>query len=348
MIQPLRSVAAASPEPTPLRASSAPVSARHASVQSAGRTIGFEAAGLQALQAALEGPLGEAFARAVETISASAGRVIVSGMGKSGHIGRKLAATMASTGTPAFFVHPAEASHGDLGMITSDDVVLALSWSGETAELRDILHYAHRFRVPVVAITSRPESALAEAAEVALILPRATEACPHGLAPTTSTAMQLTMGDALAVALLESRKFTPGDFKRFHPGGKLGAVLTFVRDAMHSGASVPLVTTGTPMSEALLVMTAKSFGCVGVTDGDGDLIGIVTDGDLRRHMGPELTAKTVDVVMSRSPRTVAPDDLAASALSVLQGGAITTLFVVHDRKPVGVLHVQDLLKLGVA
>ncbi|GBD48718.1 KpsF/GutQ family sugar-phosphate isomerase [Methylopila sp. Yamaguchi] len=318
------------------------------SVASALRTVETEAAGLSELAAALNGALGAPFACAVETIAAARGRIIVSGMGKSGHVGRKIAATFASTGTPAFFVHPAEASHGDLGMITSDDVVLALSWSGETAELRDMVHYTGRFRVPLIAVTSREDSALGREADIALVLPRATEACPHGLAPTTSTTMQMAIGDALAVALLESRSFTPSDFRRFHPGGKLGAVLTFVRDAMHQGESVPLAPLGTKMSEALIVMSAKSFGCVGVTDAGGALVGIVTDGDLRRHMGPGLTAMAVEEVMTRSPRTVRSTDLAAQALSELQSRAITALFVVDGGKPVGLVHIHDLLKLGVA
>ena len=317
-------------------------------VSSAIRTVEIEQAGLASLAGALKGALGVAFAKAVETIAASKGRVIVTGIGKSGHVGRKVAATLASTGTPAFFVHPAEASHGDLGMIAEDDVIVAMSWSGETVELRDILQYAHRFRVPLIAITSSLTSALGRAADVALILPRVGEACPHGLAPTTSTTMQLALGDALSVALLESRKFTSGDFKRFHPGGKLGAVLTFVRDVMHVGEAVPLISLGAPMSDALIVMSQKSFGCVGVVDGDGALVGIVTDGDLRRHMGPGLTAMAVDAVMTRSPRVIRPDDLAAGAMSELQGRSITALFVVDQGRPVGLLHIHDLLKLGLA
>jgi arabinose-5-phosphate isomerase len=318
------------------------------SVASAVRTLRTETAGLAQLADALAGDLGVQFARAVETLVAARGRTIVTGMGKSGHIGRKLAATFASTGTPAFFVHPGEASHGDLGMITSDDAILALSWSGETAELRDMLQYARRFQVPLVAITSKSDSALGRAADVALVLPRATEACPHGLAPTTSTTMQLALGDALAVALLESRQFTPGDFKHFHPGGKLGAVLTFVRDAMHSGAAVPLISAQAEMSEALIVMSAKSFGCVGVVDESGALVGIVTDGDLRRHMGPKLISMGVAQVMTAAPRSISPGDLAATALNELQGSEITALFVVEDRKPVGLVHIHDLLKLGLA
>jgi arabinose-5-phosphate isomerase len=319
-----------------------------AAVASASRTIEIETAALEALRAALDDELGPAFAKAVARLGGATGRIIVSGMGKSGHVGRKIAATFASTGTPSFFVHPAEASHGDLGMITPDDVVLALSWSGETAELRDLLNYSRRFRVTVVAVTSSATSALGRAADIALLLPKVAEACPHGLAPTSSTTMQLAIGDALAVALLESRKFTPGDFQRFHPGGKLGAVLTFVRDAMHVGDAIPLAPLGTPMSEALIEMSRKSFGCVGVVDGDGALVGIVTDGDLRRHMGPNLTGMPVEAVMTKNPKVIAPDDLAASALSELQGRAITALFVVENGKPVGLVHIHQLLKLGLA
>lgn len=325
-----------------------PDAAASEAIDSAIRTIEIEQAGLASLAGALRGALGVAFAAAVEIMSAAKGRVIVTGMGKSGHVGRKIAATMASTGTPAFFVHPAEASHGDLGMITSEDVVLALSWSGETTELRDMLHYAGRFRVPLIAVTASLDSALARAAEVVMVLPRVGEACPHGLAPTTSTTMQVALGDALSVALLEGRRFTPGDFKRFHPGGKLGAVLTFVRDVMHVGDAVPLIAAGAGMSDALIVMSQKSFGCVGVVEEDGRLIGIVTDGDLRRHMGPELVSMRVEQVMTCSPRTVAPKDLAASAMSEMQGRAITALFVLESGRPVGLLHIHDLLKLGLA
>jgi len=348
MTQPLRQPSDASSRPAVSVRSVDAAQARVEAIASAVRTIEIEQAGLASLCGALKGALGVAFAAAVETIAGARGRVIVSGIGKSGHVGRKIAATFASTGTPSFFVHPAEASHGDLGMITSDDVVLALSWSGETAELRDVLHYATRFRVPIVAVTSRIDSALGRAADVNLILPRVGEACPHGLAPTTSTTMQLALGDALSVALLENRRFTPGDFKRFHPGGKLGAVLAFVRDVMHAGDAIPLVPLGTKMSEALIVMSHKSFGCVGVVDGDGALVGIVTDGDLRRHMGPDLVASTVDTVMSRSPRTVLPDHLAAAAMSEMQGREITALFVVENGRPVGLVHIHDLLKLGIA
>jgi arabinose-5-phosphate isomerase len=325
-------------------------------VASALRTLATEAAGLDALSTALSGDLGEAFAAAVEKIKSAAvpaqqhgaGRVIVTGMGKSGHIGRKIAATFASTGTPSYFVHPGEASHGDLGVITPHDVIIALSWSGETIELKDLLDYATRFNVTLIAITSNRDSALARAADVVLQLPTATEACPLGLAPTTSTLMQLAIGDALAVALFESRGFTALDFKALHPGGKLGAVLTFVRDMMHTGAKVPLVGPGTPMSEAIVEMSAKGFGCVGVTDNAGKLSGIITDGDLRRHMQPDLLSQPVERVMTPNPKSARPDQLAGEVLEHLNAAKITALFVVEDKKPVGLVHLHDLLRIGVA
>lgn len=315
---------------------------------SALRTIATERAGLDALHAALADGLGQPFAAAVAMIRGASGRVIVSGMGKSGHVGRKLTATLASTGTPAHFVHPAEASHGDLGMVGRDDLILALSWSGETAELRAVVEYASRFRTPLIAVTSNAESALGRQATHVLALPRAEEACPHGLAPTTSAVMQLALGDALAIALLETRGFTAQDFRLFHPGGKLGASLHFVRDIMHKGASMPVAPTGSPMTEAIVTMTAKGLGCLGVVDRDGALIGMITDGDLRRHIGPDLLARTVDEVMTRSPKTIPPDMLVGAAIDRLNGAKITVLFVVENGKPVGVLHMHDLLRIGVA
>ncbi len=319
-----------------------------ASVNSALRTVDVEVAGVARLRKSLEGALGAVFEDAVDLIDRSTGRTIVTGMGKSGHIGRKIAATLASTGTPAFFVHPAEASHGDLGMITADDVVLALSWSGETAELRDLVNYAGRFRVPLVAITSNGGSALGKAADLALVLPAVAEACPHGLAPTTSTLMQLALGDALSVALLERRRFTRHEFKRFHPGGKLGGVLTLVKDVMRSGESAPVVRSGAGMAEALIMMSAKSLGCVAVADASGALIGVITDGDLRRHMGPQLTNMAVDAVMTHAPQTISGDELAATALSEMQANVISALFVVDKGPGIGVVHMHDLIKLGVA
>lgn len=309
--------------------------------------LGTEAAGLNALAAALDATFGGA----VDRLAAIAGRVVVSGMGKSGHVARKIAATLASTGTPALFVHPAEASHGDLGMIVPGDAVLALSNSGETAELADLVAHSRRFALPLVAITARPDSALARAADVALLLPDAAEACPMGLAPTTSTTMQMALGDALAVALLTRRGFSAAEFRTFHPGGKLGSRLRHVRDLMHSGDAMPLTVGETPMHEALLLITEKQFGCVGVVDADGRLAGIVTDGDLRRAMGPDLLSRRVFEIMTQAPRSIGPDALAAEALHAMTARQrrITSLFVVDaDRRPVGILHLHDLLRAGLA
>jgi arabinose-5-phosphate isomerase len=318
-------------------------------VESALRTIRTEIMGLESLHAGISNGNGVAFAKAVALIRAASGRVIVTGMGKSGHVGRKVAATLASTGTPAHFVHPGEASHGDLGMIRNEDVILALSWSGETAELSDIIAYSRRYRVGLVAVTSNPDSTLATEADVALVLPKAEEACPNGLAPTTSTTMQLALGDALAVALLEARGFTPEDFRTFHPGGKLGAKLTFIRDIMHRGEELPVVTLGTSMAEAIVEMSARRFGCVAVVDGAGCIAGIISDGDLRRHMRPDLTTRTVDEVMTRSPKTIPETELAVEALELMNRSRITALFVVSaDKKPTGIVHIHDLLRIGVA
>ncbi len=309
--------------------------------------LGTEAAGLRALAAALD----ERFTRAVELLDGVPGRVVVSGMGKSGHVARKIAATLASTGTPALFVHPAEASHGDLGMIVAGDVVLALSNSGETAELADLVAHARRFGLKLIGITARAGSTLAAAADVALLLPEAAEACPMGLAPTTSTTMQMALGDALAVALLMRRGFTAGDFGQFHPGGKLGARLRRVRELMHTGDAVPLAPPDTKMDRALLLMTEKRFGCLGITDAAGRLAGIITDGDLRRAMGPDLLVRTAHEVMTTAPRTIGPDALAGAALHLMNAPErpITTLFVVDSAgRPVGILHVHDLLRAGIA
>jgi arabinose-5-phosphate isomerase len=327
---------------------SAQTHAETTAVDVARRTLLLETEGLKALTENLSGELGAAVEAAVALMQAASGRVIVSGIGKSGHIGRKLAATLASTGTPAFFVHASEASHGDLGMILPGDVILALSFSGETRELQDLIQHATRFSVPLIAITANAASALGSAANVVLALPRATEACPHGLAPTTSTTMQLALGDALAVALLESRGFTAQDFKVFHPGGKLGAMLSYVRDLMHPLEATPLVPRGTPMSEAIIVMSAKSFGCVGVTGSNGELAGVITDGDLRRHMGPDLLSLTVDDVMTGNPRSISPDTLATVAIERMNSTKILTLFVVDDNRPAGLIHIHDLLRAGVA
>ncbi|MGH6814813.1 MAG: KpsF/GutQ family sugar-phosphate isomerase [Hyphomicrobiaceae bacterium] len=317
-------------------------------VAAALRTLKIESEGLAALAAALDGPAAEPFAKAAALIAAARGRTIVTGMGKSGHVGQKVAATFASTGTPAYFVHPGEASHGDLGMITRQDVIVALSWSGETIELKNIITYSRRFAVPLIAITSRADSALAKAADVVLELPKAAEACPHGLAPTTSTTMQLALGDCLAIALLEAKGFTAHDFKVFHPGGSLGASLKFVSDLMHKGDRVPLARQDETMSRALVTMTQKSFGCLGIVDDRGKLAGIITDGDLRRHMGEDLLGATAASVMTRDPKAVPPDLLASAALELINASRITALFVVENGAPVGIVHVHDLLRAGVA
>jgi arabinose-5-phosphate isomerase len=317
-------------------------------IASAVRTLTTEANGITTLAAAIHDGLGRSFTAAVELISGTRGRLIVTGMGKSGHVARKVAASFASTGTPAFFVHPSEASHGDLGMITPDDLIIALSWSGETVELKDLIDYSRRFRIGLIAITAAADSTLGHAADVVLVLPQAREACPHNLAPTTSTLMQAALGDALAIALLESRGFTAVDFSRLHPGGRLGAMLKFVRDIMHTGREVPLAPLGARMSEAITEMTAKTFGCVGIVDARGDLVGIITDGDLRRHMSDNLLDLTVEEVMTKKPITVRPDQLVSEALELLNSTKKTQLLVVDAGKPVGVVHFHDLLRAGVA
>jgi arabinose-5-phosphate isomerase len=335
----------AKPHTTSERAASA-----HADrmVASALRTLEAEADGITALAAEIRDGLGRAFVAAVDLIHGAKGRLIVTGMGKSGHIGRKIAATFASTGAPAFFVHPGEASHGDLGMITADDLIMALSWSGETVELKDLIDYTRRFRIGLIGITANSESTLAKAADVALVLPNAREACPHNLAPTTSALMQLALGDALAVALLESRGFTALDFRALHPGGRLGAQLKFVGDIMRSGTDVPLVALGTLMGDAIVEMSSKSLGCVGITDAAGRLVGIITDGDLRRHMRPDLLDARVDDIMTPGPKTVRPDQLVSEALELLNASNITALMVVEAGSPVGIVHFHDLLRAGVA
>jgi arabinose-5-phosphate isomerase len=320
----------------------------HPHLESALRTLEAEAGGINALTEAIRNGLGQSFVAAVELIRRAKGRVIVTGMGKSGHVARKIAATMASTGTPAFFVHPGEASHGDLGMITPDDVIMALSWSGETTELKDLIDYSRRFRIGLVAMTADVASTLGKSADVTLLLPQAREACPHNLAPTTSSLMQLALGDALAIGLLESRGFTAVDFGLLHPGGRLGVLLKFTRDVMQGGKSVPLAPLGTKMSTAVLEMSAKGFGCVGITNREGNLVGIITDGDLRRHMRPDLLNASVDDVMTRNPKTVRPDQLVSETLELLNSMKITALFVVDAGQPVGIVHIHDLLRAGAA
>ena len=313
-------------------------------LKSAQNTLAAEVEGLQQLSQSL----GDDFMAAVDLLAKAKGRVIVSGMGKSGHIGNKITATMASTGTPAHFVHPAEASHGDLGMITPDDVVLGLSWSGGTQELASLLQYTTRFSIPLIAITSNKDSLLGRSATICLELPKAAEACPNGLAPTTSTTMQLALGDALAVALLERRNFSASDFKNFHPGGKLGASLTHIVDVMHKGDALPLAPAAMKMDEALVMMTEKGFGCLGVTNDSGALSGIVTDGDLRRHMSPDLLGKSVADIMTQNPQTITGDKLTAEALNLMQDRKIQCLFVCEESKPIGLIRILDLLRIGTA
>jgi arabinose-5-phosphate isomerase len=319
-----------------------------AAIASALRTLDAEGSGVDALAAALRDGLSTSFAAAVDLIRAAQGRVIVTGMGKSGHVARKIASTFASTGTPAFFVHPGEASHGDLGMIANDDVILVLSWSGETAELKNITDYSRRHGIKLIVISAIPESTLAKVADVVLALPQAREACPHNLAPTTSSLMQLALGDALAIALLESHGFTAVDFGLLHPGGKLGTLLKTVRDIMHTGERMPLVPIGTRMSEAILEMTTKGFGCVGIVDMRGLVVGIITDGDLRRHMRNDLLDAVVDNVMTHKPKTVRPDQLLSETLDILNSMKVTALFAVEAGKPAGIIHVHDLLRVGAA
>lgn len=321
----------------------------HDVVESALRTISYGQQGLNALDEALQDGLGTAFRQAAELIGSIDGRVVITGIGKSGHIGRKIAASLASTGTPSFFVHPVEANHGDLGMITSSDVVLALSWSGETAELRGLVSFTRRFSVPLIALTSGEASTLAREADIVLLLPKAQEACPHGLAPTTSTLLQLALGDALAVALLEARGFSAADFRVYHPGGKLGAMLSHVSDLMHTGDRLPLVTKGCPMPDAIHELSAKRFGCVGVIDADGRLCGVVTDGDIARHLDSNLGAMSVDEVMTQNPKTVGKDTLATGAMAILNKHGIAALLVVDEEKrAIGIVHFHDLLRVGVA
>jgi arabinose-5-phosphate isomerase len=319
-----------------------------AAIDSALRTLDAERSGVDALIEALSNGLGAQFAAAVELIRAARGRVIVTGMGKSGHVGNKIASTLASTGTPAMFVHPAEASHGDLGMIAKGDVILALSWSGETAELKNLTDYSRRFRIGLIAMTANAHSTLGKTADVVLTLPQAREACPHNMAPTTSSLIQLALGDALAIALLESHGFTAVDFGMLHPGGKLGALLKTVSDFMHTEEAVPLVALGTAMSDAILQMSAKGLGCVGIIDSQGKLVGIITDGDLRRHMRNDLLDARVDDVMTKAPKTVRPDQLISETLDILNSMKVTALFAVDAGKPVGVIHVHDLLRAGAA
>ncbi len=312
-------------------------------IGSARRVLSVEGHGLAALAASL----GTEFVEALDVLCQVSGRVVVTGIGKSGHVGRKIAATFASTGTPAMFVHPAEASHGDLGMITPGDAILALSNSGETSELAHVVVYAKRFEIPLIAVTKKGDSALAKAATVTLVVPDSDEACPMRLAPTTSTTVMMALGDALAVTLFERKGFTANDFQTFHPGGELGRRLVPVADIMHVGSEVPLIDGDAPMAQALVTMTAKRFGCVGIVATDGHLRGIITDGDLRRHMGPDLVGVRAADVMNPDPKTIRPGALASEALGVMNARTITNLFVVDDAQvPVGIVHIHDCLRAG--
>ena len=329
---------------SPTAASAALDVIEHDDLAAARRVVAQESRALARLAEALTGR----FVEATEVLAATRGRIVLSGMGKSGHIANKIAATLASTGAPALFVHPAEASHGDLGMITEADTLLMLSNSGETPELADLVNYATRFSIPLVAIVGRAPSTLADSATVALVLPDEPEAGTLGLAPTTSTIMMLALGDALAVALLERKGLTAEDFSLYHPGGKLGRRLVRVADIMHAGDALPLVPAETAMAEALIVMTAKRLGCVGATDARGALAGIVTDGDLRRHMDGGLLQKPVSDIMTRDPVTIHGSALAAEAVHLMNQRQITSLFVIEGERPVGVIHIHDCLRAGLA
>lgn len=309
---------------------------------SARRVLSVEAQALQDLA----DQLGDELVRALDILSAVEGRVVVTGMGKSGHVGNKIAATLSSTGSPAFYVHPAEASHGDLGMVTPEDAILALSNSGETAELSDIIAYAARYSIPMIGITGRAGSTLATDATVALVYPAAEEACPMGLAPTTSTTMMLALGDAIAVALLERKGFSSDDFHQLHPGGSLGRRLLRVRDLMHTGDALPLVKPTTGLGEVVVTMTEKSFGCAGIVDETGKLIGIFTDGDVRRAMGQQPLDTPAEALMTKGPKALKPDVLASEAVRIMNENKITNLFIVEDGLPLGIIHIHDCLRAG--
>lgn len=315
-------------------------------LKAARRVLDYAGQAIAGLGASLNGD----FTRAVDTIIGVKGRVIVSGMGKSGLIGRKIAATLASTGTPAQFIHPGEASHGDLGAVTHNDALLMLSYRGETPELSDLITYAKRFSIPLIGIASNPQSTLLQAADVALVLPAAPEACPMGMAPTTSTTQMIVLGDALAVALMERRGFTADQYRDFHPGGSLGKALIRVCDLMHVGEEMPVVTEDASMQDLLLAMASRRFGCVGILDGAGSLCGIVTDGDLSRHMSRDLLDKKVISIMTRGPQIAGPGQLAAEAVALMNKKKITVLFVVDPadaaKRPVGIIHLHDCLKAG--
>ncbi len=310
------------------------------------QTIDREVETLEILKNSLDNSLSQA----IDILQSAKGRVIITGMGKSGHIARKIAATFASTGTVSFFVHPGEASHGDLGMITEGDVVIAISYSGESKELSDILMYAKRHNIPLIAITKNPESSLGKNSTLVLKLPDNGEACPLGLAPTSSTTATLVLGDVLAIDLMYRRGFSASDFRQRHPGGKLGAILCKVSDIMHKGIELPIVKEDAIMQEALLVMTEKMLGCVGIINDNDELVGIITDGDLRRWMSPNLITEKVSTVMTKNPKVIDPNALIVDAVNIMNntGRGITNLFVLENKKPIGIIHIHDCLKAGVA
>lgn len=332
------------PAPAPVLGDGA-VSGEASDCAAAARVFTYAAEAIAGLADQLDGD----FSRAVDTILAIKGRVIVSGMGKSGLIGRKIAATLASTGTPAQFVHPGEASHGDLGAVTRADALLMLSYRGETAELSDLITYAKRFSIPLIGMASNPDSTLLQAADVPLLLPRAKEACPMGLAPTTSTTLMLVLGDALAVALMERKGFSADQYRDFHPGGSLGRMLIRVSDLMRTD-DLPLVAHDMKMAEVLVVLAEGGLGCVVVVDGKGAAAGIVTDGDIRRHIGPDFLERTAMQVMTHTPKSARPDQLAAEALALMNEKKITQLLVLDPadkaKRPAGILHIHDCLKAG--
>lgn len=315
-------------------------------IESARRTIEKEVNALNVMENGLDDNL----TKALDMMQNAKGRVIVTGMGKSGHVGRKIAATLASTGTPSFFVHPAEASHGDLGMLTTDDVVLAISNGGESRELSDILIYCKRYGIPLIAMTKNPDSTLGKAGDIILRLPDAAEACPLGLAPTSSTTATIVLGDILAIALMERKGFSRSNYKQRHPGGKLGAILQKVSDLMHTGDEMPILDEHALMRQIIVTMSSKMLGCVGIVDNNGNLVGMITDGDLRRametSMDNDLFNKTAAEIMSKDPKTTTPDTLVAEAVNIMSSKSITQLFVVEDKKPIGIIHMHDCLRIG--
>ncbi|DAB23873.1 TPA: KpsF/GutQ family sugar-phosphate isomerase, partial [Candidatus Gastranaerophilales bacterium HUM_22] len=312
---------------------------------SAIKTIDSEIRAIEELKKSLDA---ESLTKALDFMQNSTGRIIITGMGKSGHIGKKIAASLASTGTPSFFVHPAEASHGDLGMITDDDVVIAISNSGESRELIDILNYCKRFGIKLIAITKNQDSSLGKAGDVVLLLPNNGEACPLGLAPTSSTTATLVLGDILTIRMIERKGFSKEDFNDRHPGGKLGSILKRVSDLMHTGQDMPLLDENANMQAVLLEMTSKRLGCVGFVNSAGILTGILTDGDLRRCLSAQILSEKAADLMTRNPKTIAPEAMTAEALKIMHDKKITNLFVVDNLKPVGVIHIHDLLNNGVA